>query len=232
MSYRAPADPAVERGGDAAVAEVESRRCGPRPRPGPRWPWRSACWSRSRPRPARGWPGRPRPGPRPSSVGLGLVEVVLRRGVPPQQARWRFSSTRASRKTASSRSSWALATSLAFDSSAFLTPPRRRPASPWPGRAGAERDLVDHEEELALLDVRALPEQPLLEETLDPGTQVDRLDRLGRPRVLDVGHHWPADGQADRHLGRRRRDIGVAGLAADDEEGGRQQPREEDASQL
>ena len=69
--------------------------------------------------------------------------------------------------------------------------------------------LVDDQQELAGLDVGTLLESLLLEEPLDPGAKVNRLDGLGGARVLGVIGHLPPDGETYRHLGRRRWDIRV-----------------------
>ena len=95
-----------------------------------------------------------------------------------------------------------------------------------------ERLLVDGQEELALLDVGALLEVPLLEEPLDPRPDVDRLDRLRRPRVLEVAGHRPTLGRGDRHLGRRGRDVRVLVPAAGDQGGEHHARREEDRPRL
>ena len=70
---------------------------------------------------------------------------------------------------------------------------------------------LDHEEDVAHLDLLTLREATFFEETLDPGTQIDPVDREhtpheGRLLVDDAGLGGNHDDRGRRHL--RRRGIG------------------------
>ena len=201
------ADPAVDRGVHPAVAQVQlgvadgglggldlglGRRRSRR---------------RSRPSPARGWRGRPRPatptacgrprpcrGPRPS------------RRCGPASARLRRSWIWASSSCARSSSSCAAATSRPLDSSAFSS---AASASAWRAWADCEGDLVrllvDHEQELPLLDRRPLVEVALGEEPADAGPDRRRPPGRGSSR-------WASPRSARSSAATRpRRPSGAAG---------------------
>ncbi len=68
--------------------------------------------------------------------------------------------------------------------------------------------LLDHEEQLALLDLAAFLEIPLLEEAFHAGTEVDRVDRLDASGEVEAGgdvllrHGHDTDGRRGRLGGR------------------------------
>ena len=204
------ADPPLDRGIHPAVAQVQlgvadggpgGRRPAPRPRRSRR---------HSRPSPGRGGRGRPRPatptasgrprscrGPRPSRrSGTRATGCAVS---------WIWASS----SWARSRSSCAAETSRPLDSSAF-----RSAASASACRARADRSadlvrfLVDHQQELPLLDRRPLDEMALGEEPADAGPDRHLLQGAGGP----VGRHL------DRHAHpprlRPRRPSGAGGGAS------------------
>jgi hypothetical protein len=88
-----------------------------------------------------------------------------------------------------------------------------------------ERLLIDHEEELVLLDRGLLVEVPFLEEPLDASPKLDGLLGLGGPGVLDVIGDVPPGWNLDGHFGRGRRGERNVLLTAADHRDHRQRRR-------
>jgi hypothetical protein len=77
--------------------------------------------------------------------------------------------------------------------------------------------LLDDEEEIAFLDVGAFGEQPLLQEAIDAGAQVDLVDRLDAAgeSMLNADIFLERLGNRDcRWRRRRRRLVGLLAITA------------------
>ena len=91
---------------------------------------------------------------------------------------------------------------------------------------GLIRVLLDDKQNLPFVDDIAFLEQDLLEIPLDPRTQLHGVKRLRVAGEFEVACHLTRPRMTDRHLGRRRRLIGIrAGIATGETQAGQEARR-------